>query len=229
MENRALPHLLITDDDHRLRRLLSRYLKDQGFHVTVAQSAKEAREFLAYAAFDLLILDVMMPEETGLSLAASLLERPHFQTPILLLTAMGEVPDRIQGLKVGVDDYVTKPFEPMELLLRIQAILKRTQKAPPTDYVAIGPHRFDPVKLLLYKEGVPLSLTQVEANLLTCLLSHSEIPVSREVLGDALGLKDSLRTVDVQITRLRRKVERDPKNPQYLQTIRHVGYVLWLQ
>jgi two-component system, OmpR family, phosphate regulon response regulator OmpR len=219
------PHLLVVDDDARLRELLRRYLTDQGFRVTTAGDAAEARARLASIAFDLLVLDVMMPGESGLDLTRSL--RRDGRLPILLLTAMAEPEDRINGLEHGADDYLAKPFEPRELVLRIRNILQRVpQPAPPVAEVRFGACRFDLARGELYRGGDAVHLTAAETALLAALARRPGEAVSREALSEEAQFSGNVRTVDVQVTRLRRKIERDPKFPRYLQTVRGTGYVL---
>ncbi len=221
----TLPHLLVVDDDARLRGLLQRYLADHGYRVTVAGDAAEARARLEGLAFDLLILDVMMPGENGIDFARSL--RQSSQVPILMLTAMGEAADRIKGLQSGADDYLAKPFEPQELLLRIAAILRRAASAPSAPAVIrFGAFSFDLAKGELRESGAIVPLTSSEAALLRIFARNPGVTVSRGELTSQYGGAES-RAVDVQITRLRRKIEADPKAPRYLQTIWGEGYVLW--
>lgn len=221
------PHLLVVDDDARLRDLLRRYLSDAGFRITTAADAEEARVKLASLAFDLLILDVMLPGEDGFQLTSGL--RKTSRVPILLLTAMGEIQDRIEGLERGADDYLAKPFEPRELVLRIRNILQRVPAAAPaaaTSFVRLGSCRFDRDRAELTRNGEPIHLTAAEAALLTVLASRPNEPISREELSEQGQFSGNVRTVDVQVTRLRRKIETDPKFPRYLQTVRGTGYVL---
>ena len=221
------PHILVVDDDRRLRLLLQRYLTEQGFRVTVGADAADARRKLESFAFDLLVLDIMMPGEDGLSLTRAL--RQASAVPILLLTAMGETGDRIRGLESGADDYLTKPFEPRELVLRVTAILRRAPRPeapPPPGPVAFGSYTFDPASSRLSRDGDPVYLTAVEAALLKALARRPGLPVSRNGLAMASGADTAGRTVDVQMTRLRRKIEADPRRPQHLQTVRGTGYVL---
>jgi two-component system phosphate regulon response regulator OmpR len=219
------PHLLVVDDDARLRELLRRYLNDQGFRVTTAGDAAEARAKIASLAFDLLVLDVMMPGEDGLQLTASL--RSESRIPILLLTAMAEPEDRINGLERGADDYLAKPFEPRELVLRIRNILQRVpQPALEVSEFRFGACRLDLARGELFRGGDPVHLTAAETALLLVLARRAGEPVSREALSNEAQFSGNVRTVDVQVTRLRRKIERDPKFPRYLQTVRGTGYVL---
>jgi two-component system phosphate regulon response regulator OmpR len=221
----AEPHLLVVDDDARLRELLRRYLTDQGFRITTAGDAAEARSKIASLAFDLLVLDVMMPGENGLDLTRSL--RTQSRIPILLLTAMADAGDRINGLERGADDYLAKPFEPRELVLRIRNILQRVPQPPliAAD-VRFGAYRLEVARGTLYRGGDPVHLTQAEAALLLALARRAGEPVSREALSQEAQFSGNVRTVDVQVTRLRRKIEHDPKFPRYLQTVRGTGYVL---
>ncbi len=219
------PHLLVVDDDARLRELLRRYLTEQGFRVTTAGDAAEARARLAGLAFDLLVLDVMMPGESGLDLTRSL--RRDSRLPILLLTAMAEPADRINGLEHGADDYLAKPFEPRELVLRIRNILQRVPQPPvPAAEIRFGACRLDLERGELYRGGDPVHLTAAETALLMALARRPGEPVSRTALSQEAQFSGNVRTVDVQVTRLRRKIERDPKFPRYLQTVRGTGYVL---
>jgi two-component system, OmpR family, phosphate regulon response regulator OmpR len=219
------PHLLVVDDDARLRELLRRYLTDQGFRVTTAGDAAEARARLASIAFDLLVLDVMLPGETGLELTRGL--RATSRIPILLLTAMAEPGDRINGLESGADDYLPKPFEPRELVLRVRNILQRVPQ-PQHDGAEIrfGACRLDLARGELYRGDDAVHLTAAEKALLMALARRPGEPVSREALSEEAQFSGNVRTVDVQVTRLRRKIERDPKFPRYLQTVRGTGYVL---
>jgi two-component system phosphate regulon response regulator OmpR len=223
--NSAEPHLLVVDDDARLRELLRRYLTEQGFRVTTAGDAAEARAKLASLAFDLLVLDVMMPGENGLDLTQSL--RAESRLPILLLTAMAEPEDRINGLERGADDFLAKPFEPRELVLRIRNILQRVpQPAAPGRDFRFGACRLDLERGELYRGSEPVHLTAAETALLLALARRAGEVVSREALSEEAQFSGNVRTVDVQVTRLRRKLEHDPKFPRYLQTVRGTGYVL---
>jgi len=218
------PHLLVVDDDARLGELLRRYLSDSGFRVTIAADASEARANLANLAFDLVVLDVMMPGESGLDLTRAL--RRKGRVPILLLTAMAEPEDRVNGLEEGADDYLSKPFEPRELVLRIRNILQRrpADKAPLE--IRFGGYRFDIVRGELFRGSDLLHLTTAEAALLSALAQKAGQAVSREELSLTGQFSGNVRNVDVQMTRLRRKIERDPRFPRYLQTVRGTGYAL---
>lgn len=224
-------HLLVVDDDSRLRELLQRYLAENGFIVTLAKDAIEARKCVEEHAFDLIILDIMMPGESGLELTNSLREDPFHSghsTPILLLTALTESENRIEGLESGAEDYLGKPFEPKELLLRIQKILNRLRKAVKANKtIQLGVYAFDVEKgELSCQEGI-VTLTTAEANLLKILALNPGRTISRDELAARTGVSLSPRTVDVQVTRLRRKIESDPRQPLFLKTVRHRGYILW--
>jgi two-component system phosphate regulon response regulator OmpR len=221
-------HLLVVDDDDRIRNLLKEYLARAGFRVTAAADAAAARRVLDLLDFDLMILDVMMPGEDGLSLTRWLRaehgDKAH--TPILMLTARGLADDRIQGLSMGVDDYMAKPFEPQELVLRIEAILRRSvpARAAPPARLSLGRCSFDMARGELVCDDTLVRLTEGEAKLLRRLGERAHQPVDRmELARDAEG---GGRAVDVQVTRLRRKIEVDPRNPRYLQTVRGIGYML---
>ncbi|HQU68171.1 MAG TPA: response regulator transcription factor [Albidovulum sp.] len=228
-------HLLIVDDDERIRMLLQKYLIRNGFWVTAARDGGHARRLLAGLDFDLIVLDVMMPGEDGVSLTRDL--RRSMATPILLLTAKGEADDRIAGLEAGADDYLTKPFEPKELLLRINAILRRTPPQTETRLPRIlqmGPVRYDADRGEMWRGDDLIRLTATEAALMRIFAARPGEAVSRTQLVEDLGrgggrgetAQAQERAVDVQITRLRRKVESDPKQPRYLQTVRGAGYML---
>ena len=229
-------HILVVDDDERIRTLLRRYLVRQGFCVTGARDAAHARRLMTGLAFDLIVLDVMMPEEDGYSFTRALREAGEV-VPIILLTARSETGDRIAGLESGADDYLTKPFEPRELMLRIAAILRRSQPAA----IAVGPSilhlgrvRYDVARGALWQGDLPVRLTATEAALMRIFGSEPGVTLSREALVDRMGrdrggpaaVQAQERAVDVQITRLRRKIEADPRQPRYLQTVRGEGYIL---
>ena len=224
-------HLLVVDDDDRIRSLLKEYLARAGFRVTGAADAAAARKLLQTLEFDLAVFDVMMPGEDGLSLTRWM--RGRSPTPVLLLTAKGEPNDRIAGLETGADDYLQKPFEPQELLLRIEAILRRAQGARvgAGRIVALGRCSFDLERGELTQDGAPVRLTEGETRLLKRLAQSPDMAIDRYELAQASGEGGEIgeagaRAVDVQVTRLRRKLEDDPKNPRYLQTVRGVGYKL---
>jgi two-component system phosphate regulon response regulator OmpR len=223
------PHILVVDDDKRLRDLIGRYLTEQGYRVTTAVDAADGRAKMAGITFDLLVLDVMMPGESGLELSRSL--RESSLVPILLLTAMGESTDRIAGLETGADDYLVKPFEPRELLLRISAILKRAsvriERQTSVGAVKFGAFVFELERRRLFKSGEPVHLTEAESELLFQLARRASQPVSREELApQSADESGESRLIDVQMTRLRRKIEDDPRFPRFLQTVRGRGYML---
>ncbi len=226
----AEPHLLVVDDDERIRGLLQKFLIRNGFLVTVAKDAAQARRLLAGLDFDLIVLDVMMPGEDGISLTRDL--RKVMAVPILLLTAKGETSNRIEGFEAGADDYLVKPFEPKELLLRINAILRRVPQAraaePAPKVLHLGAVRYDMDRGELWRGEAPIRLTATEAALMRLFAAAPGAAMSRERLVADLGREDAAqeRAVDVQITRLRRKIEDDPKAPRYLQTVRGEGYML---
>jgi two-component system phosphate regulon response regulator OmpR len=221
-------HLLIVDDDSRLRAVLRRYLQRNGFRVSEAANAEETRAKLHSFEFDLIVLDVMMPGESGFELLSSI--RRTMRVPVLMLTAMSEPGDRVNGLERGADDYLAKPFEPRELVLRLKNILARApqpQAVPePARSLSLGECRFDPVRGELSRHGEPVHLTSGEAALLAALAATPGTPLSRDALSAYSQFSGNERTVDVQMTRLRRKIERDQKFPRYLQTVRGTGYVL---
>jgi two-component system phosphate regulon response regulator OmpR len=222
-------HLLVVDDDDRIRELLKTFLHRAGFRVTSAPGAPTARRLLEVLEFDLAILDVMMPGEDGLSLVAWLRDQPGRtgRLPVLMLTARGETEDRIAGLRRGADDYLSKPFEPEELVLRIEAILRRAAEDPGAGGgdLILGPCLFDPTRGELLRDGRPVRLTEAEVALLRRLARTPHEPVDRRDL-----IQDDMdpggRAIDIQVTRLRRKIEADPRAPRYLQTVRGIGYLL---
>ncbi|MGR3320738.1 MAG: response regulator [Pseudooceanicola sp.] len=229
------PHLLIVDDDERIRDLLARFLSRNGFLVTAARDAEHARRLLTGLEFDLIVMDVMMPGTDGITMTRRL--RETLSTPILLLTAKGEARDRINGLEAGADDYLPKPFEPRELLLRINAILRRMPEvdrgvaAPKV--LHLGEIRYDLDKGEMWRGDSPVRLTATESQLMRIFAANPGEAMSRMKLVEDLGRsggggggKAQERAVDVQITRLRRKIEDDPKQPRYLQTVRGAGYML---
>ena len=221
----SLPHILVVDDDTRLRELLRAYLSENQFVVASAKDAADARDQLARFAFDLIVLDLMMPGESGLDLASSL--RRKGTVPILMLTAMGEAEDRISGLEAGADDYLVKPFEPRELLLRIRGILRRVpaEESAPIQ-IRLGDVSFDPERGELRKGSAHIRLTSVEVALLRALAERPGLVLDRDELIERTGAGGGERAVDVQVTRLRRKIEPNPRLPRYLQTVRGRGYVL---
>ncbi|HTK84417.1 MAG TPA: response regulator transcription factor [Patescibacteria group bacterium] len=220
-----LPHVLIVDDDDRIRDLVSRYLTEHGFVVSTAGAAAEAREVLKRLVFDALVVDVMMPGETGLEFTKKL--RAERDIPVLLLTALGETGDRIAGLESGADDYLPKPFEPRELVLRLQAILRRRQPVKTSSGpLKVGRWLYDAEQNELRAGDEVERLTSAEGTLLQVLAARAGQTIGREELATLCGVDSSGRTIDVQVTRLRRKLEDDPKAPRCLQTVRGKGYRL---
>lgn len=217
-------HLLIVDDDDRIRDLLKQYLSREGHSVTTAADATAARKLFQTFSFDLAIFDIMMPGEDGLSLLKALRDEGN-DTPVLLLTARGQSSDRIEGLRLGADDYLPKPFEPEELALRTAAIIRRTHVPPPPDEVEMSGLVFDPTKGLLTGPSGNIRLTDSELQLLTFLSRHPGDPISREDLAERTS-NGTERSIDVQVTRLRKKIEPDPRNPIHIQTVRGIGYRL---
>jgi two-component system phosphate regulon response regulator OmpR len=220
-------HILIVDDDRRIRDLLSRFLSSNGYRATTAESADDARRRLAQISFDLIVLDVMMPGENGFEFATRL--RQTSSVPILMLTALADINDRIRGLEAGVDDYLPKPFDPRELLLRIASILRRVATPPPPaaapDAVSFGRFTFQVAKGELHDGLEAIKLTDRERDMLRQLAEAHGAPVTREALSGP-DSDSNERTIDVQINRLRRKIEQDPADPAYLQTVRGSGYRL---
>lgn len=221
-------HVLVVDDDRRIRELLSRYLRQQGYRVTTAGDAQDARAKLKSMDFDILVLDVMMPGENGFDFATWL--RSESDTPILMLTARSEAADRVRGLEAGVDDYLGKPFDPKELSLRLASILRRAQPkpapAPTVESVRFGPFVFQCERGELFRDEQFVRLTERERVMMQLLARTPGEPVAREELAGAGSLASNERTIDVQINRLRRKIENDPAEPRYLQTARGAGYRL---
>lgn len=224
-------HLLIVDDDERIRGLLQKFLMRNGFLVSAARDAAHAERILSGLDFDMIVLDVMMPGEDGVSFCKRL--RAEREVPILLLTAKADTAERIAGLEAGADDYLAKPFEPKELLLRINSILRRVPPTEPMDatpkVLSLGALRYDVEKGTMWDGDTPVRLTATEAQLMRIFCGHLSEPLSRTKLVEDLGRDGGQaqeRAVDVQITRLRRKIEADPKQPRYLQTVRGAGYML---
>ncbi|MBK67176.1 MAG: DNA-binding response regulator [Rickettsiales bacterium] len=222
-------HILVTDDDERIRTLLFKYFQKNGFIVSLAHDAFEAWELIEKIDFDICIFDVMMPEREGFKNGFDLVKKlraKEFETPILMLTAKGESEERIEGLESGADDYLSKPFEPKELLLRVQSILKRSSKAVQNKQeISIGSYVFDSERGQLLDGSDVVDLTNVETTLLNLLTSKPTHIFSREELAGETHQDPDSRTIDVQITRLRKKIEPDPKTPRYIQTVRGQGYV----
>lgn len=219
-------HILVVDDDDRLRKLLRQYLSEQGYHVSVASDSKEADQLLKLFVMDAIVLDVMMPGEQGTDYARRL-TREGRDVPVLMLTARGEQDERIEGLEAGAEDYLAKPFAPRELALRLEKLIARTQKKTPTDAVRFGPYRFHlDTARLTHKDG-PVYLTTSEQACLKILAQHAGTPVTRDRMAQLVGDVHNERSIDVQINRLRKKIETNPSKPVHIQTIRHAGYVLY--
>lgn len=218
------PHILVVDDDSRIRDLLTRYLSENGYRVTPASDAASARAALRGLTFDLIILDVMMPGQSGFEFAHDL--RQTMTVPICMLTALSEKDHRVQGFEAGVDDYIPKPFEPRELLIRVRNILRRGRPVPVMEEVRMGPFTFNLARGELKQGDTPVKLTERERDLLRQFAQRSGLPIARHELAsdDSTG---SERAIDVQVNRLRRKIETNPTNPVYLQTVRGKGYILY--
>ena len=225
MENNKL-HILIVDDDDRIRDLLKDYLINNNYIISTAGNAEEAKEKLKYIKFDILILDVMMPGQSGYELTEEI--RKTIQVPIILLTAKGEVENRIKGLELGADDYIGKPFEPKELLLRIKNIIKNKNKLDLSSKHFVGQAEINLNKMTINFNNKIRKINNTEKKVLIEMLSNPGKTFSREEIGKISGINQE-RSIDVMVTRLRQKLESDPKNPKYLQTIRGSGYVLWIE
>jgi two-component system phosphate regulon response regulator OmpR len=225
MEN-SKQHILIVDDDNRIRSLLKDYLSENHYIVSTAEDAEEAKTKLKYIKFDILILDVMMPGQNGYDLTKEI--KKEIQIPIILLTAKGEVENRIKGLEIGADDYISKPFEPKELLLRIKNVVKNNNKIDLTNKHFVGDAEIDLNKMIINFNQKNRKINNSEKKILIEMLSNPGKTFSREEIGKISGITQE-RSIDVMITRLRQKLERSPKNPKFLQTIRGSGYVLWIE
>jgi len=224
--NKNIFHILVVDDDDRIRELVKEYLEENNFVVTTAKDAFDAKKKLEIIKFDILVLDIMMPGESGLSLTKEV--KKNNPTPIILLTAKGETKDRIEGLELGADDYLGKPFEPKELLLRIKNILNKIQKPVLPDEIYVGDALINLRKLYIKLNGKLIKINPQEKKVLEKMLESPGKVFSRESIGKIINISKE-RTIDVMITRLRQKIESQPKNPKYLQTIRGSGYVLWIK
>ena len=225
MENNKL-HILVVDDDDRIRSLLKEYLNENNFIVSTAENSEEAKKKLSYLKFDILILDVMMPGQSGYELTEEV--KKNIKVPIILLTAKGEVENRIKGLELGADDYISKPFEPKELLLRIKNIIKNTNKLNLDKNYSVGQAKIDLNKMYINLRNSSKKINNTEKKVLIEMLSNPGKTYSRDEIGKISGITQE-RSIDVMITRLRQKLEINPKNPKYLQTIRGSGYVLWIE
>lgn len=223
------PHILIIDDDDRIRELLSKYLSKNNFVTSTASSTEEANNIMKKYIFDLIIVDYMMPNENGIEFIARLRENSNDLVPIIMLTALNETNNRIEGLSIGADDYISKPFEPKELILRINNVLRRLRKISDSDEISFGEFKFNFNKKTLLRLGIDIRLTDMEREILGILLKKANTVLSREEIK-SLYNDINERTIDVQITRIRKKIEDDIKNPRFLKTIRNSGYVfvVWL-
>jgi two-component system, OmpR family, phosphate regulon response regulator OmpR len=219
-------HILVVDDDDRIRELVKEYLNENGYVVSTGNSAEEAKIRLGYFKFDLIVLDVMMPGQSGFELTQEIKKKSN--VPIILLTAKGEVENRIQGLELGADDYLGKPFEPKELLLRIKNIIKKNTKINTTKINKIGEAKVDLNKMIIQLKSKISKINNSEKKVLIEMLSNPGKTYSRNQIGEISNISQE-RSIDVMITRLRQKIEMNPKNPKYLQTIRGSGYVLWIE
>ena len=219
-------HILIVDDDDRIRELVKQYLNENDYLVTTANSAKDAKEKVNIIKFDIIILDIMMPGQSGLDFTNE--NKKKINTPIILLTAKGEASDRIEGLEIGADDYLAKPFEPKELVLRIKNILDKTKSKSQKRVVNFSNINIDLNKSLIIKNNREFKINNTEKIILEKMINSPGETFTREAIGKLINL-DKERSIDVIITRLRKKIEVDPKNPKFLQTIRGTGYVLWIE
>ena len=219
-------HVLVVDDDDGIRSLVKKYLNENDYLVTTANSAEDANEKINIIKFDLIILDIMMPGKSGLEFIQE--NQKKLKTPIILLTAKGQANERIEGLEVGADDYLPKPFEPKELILRIQNIITKTQIKDPKRVIEFENIKIDLNKQLIFKKNVEFKINNTEKKILENMINNPGKTFSRDDIGSLIDL-DKERSIDVIITRLRKKIELDPKNPKFLQTIRGAGYVLWIE
>ena len=224
--NNFIAHILVVDDDDGIRTLVKQYLNENNFLVTTSNSAENAEEKISIIKFDLIVLDVMMAGKSGLDFIKD--NKSKINTPIILLTAKSEIEDRVGGLEIGADDYLPKPFEPRELILRIQNILNKTKKNDPKRIIEFDNIKIDLKKLLIFKKGKEFKINSTEKIILEKMIDNPGKTFSREDIGKLIDL-DKERSIDVIITRLRKKIEIDPKNPKYLQTLRGAGYVLWIE
>ena len=221
-----IAHILVVDDDDGIRSLVKKYLNEKNYLVTTANSAEDAVEKIKIIQFDLIILDIMMPGKNGLEFIQE--NQKKLETPIILLTAKGETSERVEGLEVGADDYLAKPFEPKELILRIQNIIKKTKKNDQKRIIKFENIKIDLNKQLIFKNDIEYKINNTEKKILEKMINNPGKTFSRENIGMLIEL-DKERSIDVIITRLRKKIEIDPKNPKFLQTIRGAGYVLWIE
>ena len=221
-----IAHILVVDDDDGIRSLVKKYLNENDYLVTTANSAEDANEKINIIKFDLIILDIMMPGKNGLEFIQE--NQKKLKTPIILLTAKGQANERIEGLEIGADDYLPKPFEPKELILRIQNIISKTKIKDPKRVIEFENIKIDLNKQLIFKKNVEFKINNTEKKILENMINNPGKTFSRDDIGSLIDL-DKERSIDVIITRLRKKIEIDPKNPKFLQTIRGAGYVLWIE
>ena len=219
-------HILVVDDDDGIRGLVKKYLNENNFLITTAKSAEDAGEKVKIIKFDLIILDIMMPGQTGLEFLSE--NKKKINTPVILLTAKGESKERIEGLEVGADDYLPKPFEPKELILRIRNILSKTKKYDTKRVIKFDNIKIDLNKMIIHKNNEEFKINNTEKIILEKMINSPGESFARDYIGNLIDI-DKERSIDVIITRLRKKIEIDPKNPKYLQTIRGTGYVLWIE
>ena len=224
--NKFEAHILVVDDDDGIRELVKQYLIQNNFVVTTANSAEDASEKIGVVKFDLIVLDIMMPGKSGLEFTIE--NKNNLNTPIILLTAKGEASDRVEGLEIGADDYLPKPFEPKELILRIKNILNKTKLKNKKRVLDFGNITIDLNRHIIFKENKEFKINNTEKTILEVMINSPGKTFSREEIGNITNL-DKERSIDVIITRLRKKIESDPKNPKYLQTLRGEGYVLWIE
>ena len=224
--NKFEAHILVVDDDDGIRNLVKKYLNENNFLVTTANSAEDAEEKVKVIKFDLIVLDIMMPGESGLDFISK--NKNKYNTPIILLTAKGEASERVEGLEVGADDYLPKPFEPKDLTLRIRNILNKTIKTEQVRIIEFANVKIDLNKLLILKNDNEFKINNTEKIILEKMINSPGETFSRNYIGNLIDI-DKERSIDVIITRLRKKIEKDPKNPKFLQTIRGAGYVLWIK
>ena len=224
--NKFEAHILVVDDDDGIRDLVKQYLIQNNFVVTTANSAEDASEKIGVVKFDLIVLDIMMPGKSGLEFTIE--NKNNLNTPIILLTAKGEISDRVEGLEIGADDYLPKPFEPKELILRIKNILNKTKLKNKKRVIDFGNITIDLNRHIIFKENKEFKINNTEKTILEVMINSPGKTFSREEIGSITNL-DKERSIDVIITRLRKKIESDPKNPKYLQTLRGEGYVLWIE
>jgi len=224
--DKFVAHILVVDDDHEIRSLLKKYLNENNYLITTAENAEDASKKIKIIKFDLIILDIMMPGKSGLEFIKD--HKKKIDTPIILLTAKNQTNERVEGLEIGADDYLSKPFEPKELILRINNILNKTSKSQQKRIIEFENIKIDLNKLLILKKDIEFKINNTEKIILEKMINNPGKIFSREDIGNVIELNKE-RSIDVIITRLRKKIEIDPKNPKFLQTIRGAGYVLWIE